>query len=223
MFIRAMVQRFFIIFVLGIISFGQDKPRVSTPPGVLEFPVVFLQSIDAGKTAVGSTIQAKLTVATLVNRVVIPKYATFSGVVLESVAKSDKNPSRLAIRMESVHWKDGSVSIKAYLAPWYYPKTVAAGPDLQYGPPEPPAKTWNGAGQYPNADSRVYQPFPGADSDQSKGAIPDTTSSTTSSSTTRMKDVTLAPTADGGLALVSERANLKLDKQTTYVLAAAGP
>jgi hypothetical protein len=35
-----------------------------------------------------------------------------------------------------------------------------------------------------------------------------------------MKDVALAPTDDGGIALVSEHGNLKLDRLTTYVLAA---
>jgi hypothetical protein len=35
-----------------------------------------------------------------------------------------------------------------------------------------------------------------------------------------MKNVALEPAADGGIALVSEHANMKLYKLTTYVLAA---
>jgi hypothetical protein len=47
--------------------------------------------------------------------------------------------------------------------------------------------------------------------------------STTSSRPVLMKNVGTAPSLDGGIALVSEHANLKLDKLTTYVLAASGP
>ena len=36
-----------------------------------------------------------------------------------------------------------------------------------------------------------------------------------------MKNVALEPTSDGGIALVSEHANIKLYKLTTYVFAAA--
>lgn len=217
---RAKMQQLLIVVCLSTWSLGQQK-SAAPPAGVREFPVVLQQSVESGKTPAGTKIQAKLAVATLVNRVVIPKDAVFSGEVIESVAKTGKDPARLAIRMDSVQWKDGSTSIKAYLTPFYYPRTSEAAPNLQYGPPEPAAKTWNGAGQYPNTDSRVYQPFPGADSDKSTGAIPQTASSTTASNAVRMDNIALAPTADGGIALVSARANLKLDKLTTYVLAAA--
>lgn len=224
MFKRAIIlQLSFILLLWSANSFSQQKPAASSSPGVLEFPITLQESVEAGRTAVGDKIQAKLMVATLVNRVVIPKDATFSGVVIDSVAKTAKDPSRLAIRIDSVQWKDGSASIKAYLTPLYYPKTVATGPNLQYGPPEPPAKTWNGEGQYPNTDSRVYRPFPSGDSDNNAGAVPETTTATMSGNPVGMKDVAVAPTAEGGLALVSNRVNLKLDKQTIYVLAAAAP
>src|SRR5690242_5039995 len=127
------VRRSLIAAFCASCALGQQKPAPPTPPGVQEFPVVLQQNIEAGKTAIGAKVQAKLTVATLVNRVVIPKDAIFSGVILESVAKRGKDPSRLAIRMESVQWKDGSASIKAYLTPWYYPRTAETGPSLQYG------------------------------------------------------------------------------------------
>jgi hypothetical protein len=38
-----------------------------------------------------------------------------------------------------------------------------------------------------------------------------------------MKNVELEPTADGGVALVSQKININLYKLTTYVLAAADP
>jgi hypothetical protein len=200
--------------------FAQQRPAAVISPTMLEFPVVLQQNVEAGKMAVGTKIQAKLTVATLVNGTVIPKDAIFYGVVTESAPKAAKHPSRLAIRMDSVQWKGGSETIKACLTPWYFPNTVAGGPNLQYRPPEPPNKTWNGEGQYPSTDSRVYQPFPGGDSEKNAGAVPDTTSTRTSNRHVWMKDVAAAPAADGGIALVSRRSSIKLDKVTTYVLVA---
>lgn len=223
MFTRARILQFLLLLSLWPpYSSGQQKESATSPStSVLEFPVTLQEGIEAGKTAVGNRVQAKLAVATLVNRVVIPRGAIFSGVVIESAGKAAKTPSRLAIRIDSVQWKGGSAKIKAYLTPLYYPKTVSTGPSLQYGPTEPPARTWNGAGQYPNSGSRVYRPFPGGDSDNSAGAVPDTTSATMSGNPVGMKDVAVGPTPDGGLTLVCNRANLKLDGETIYVLAAA--
>ena len=66
---------------------AQQTPAAS-PSRVREFPVVMQQSITAGKTAVGTKVQAKLSVATLVEGKVIPRNAVFSGEVIESVAKT---------------------------------------------------------------------------------------------------------------------------------------
>lgn len=220
---RAVILQFLLLLsIWPADSSGQQKESAASPSSaLLEFPVTLEEGVEAGKTGVGGKVQARLAVATLVNRVVIPKGAVFSGVVIESVRKAAKGPSRLAIRIDSVQWKGGSAKIKAYLTPLYYPKTVSTGPSLQYGPTQPPAKTWNGEGQYPNSGSRVYRPFPGGDSDNSAGAVPDTTSATMSGNPVGMKDVTVGPAADGGLTLVCNRANLKLDGETIYVLAAA--
>ena len=68
------------------------------------------------------------------------KNAVFSGKVIESVAKTSTEPSRLAIRMDSVQWKDGSAAVKIYLTAWIYPTTVASGQDLQYGPQQSQAR-----------------------------------------------------------------------------------
>src|SRR5262249_56546059 len=66
-------------------------------------------------------VEAKLTIATLVKGAVVPKGAVLSGEVTESTAKSENIPSRLAIRMDSARWKDGSTDLKVYLTAWYYP------------------------------------------------------------------------------------------------------
>src|SRR5580700_1277966 len=107
--------------ILGsIVLLGQQQSP--SPLGGTEFPIFMKQNIVAGKTPVGTKIQAKLVAATLVNGVVVPRDAILSGEVIESVKKFASDPSRLAIRMDSADWKKGSVPIKAYLTAWYYPE-----------------------------------------------------------------------------------------------------
>ena len=92
------------------------------------------QNVEAGKTLVGTKIQAKLDVATLVNGVVVPEGAILSGEVIESAAKSGAEPSRLAIRMDSAQWKNGSVpaavtfASKVYLTVVVLPGGAATSP-----------------------------------------------------------------------------------------------
>lgn len=197
---------------------GQQKPVAAAPSGIQEFPVTLQESVTAGKTPAGTKIQAKLGIATLVEGTVIPRDAVFSGEVVESVAKTKSAPSRVALRMDSVQWKNGSASLKLYLTPWYYPTGEEVGQDLQYGPQQPANRTWNGQGQYPDPNSKVYRPFPGSDSDKG-AAVPDTPSAITSNHRVLMKNVDTSTNNDGTLALVSKRGNIKLDKLTTYVFA----
>jgi hypothetical protein len=216
---RTTVVSTLVLFVgcSGILA-GQQKPAVAAPSGVQEFPVILQQSVIAGKTPAGTRIQAKLQIATLVEGIVIPRDALFSGEVIESVAKTKSDVSRISLRMDSVQWKSGSAPVKIYLTTWYYPTTEAAGQDLQYGPTQPANRTWNGQGQYPDPNSKVYRPFPGSDSD--KGAsVPDTPSAITSNHRVQMKNVDTATSNDGTLALLSKQGNIKLDKLTTYVFA----
>ena len=211
------------VFCSATLLGQQTSPSTASPspapPGAQEFPVVMQQSVAAGKTPVGTKIQAKLGLATLSQGTVIPRNAVFSGEVTESVAKSKADPSRLAIRMDSVQWKDGTATIKLFLTAWYYPPKDMSGQDLQYGPQEPANRTWNGQGQYPDPNSKVYKPFPGSESDKGS-SVPDTPSSATSNHRILMKDVESIRTDSGDLELVSKHSNIKLDKLTTYVLAA---
>jgi hypothetical protein len=193
--------------------------QAATPVKEPEFPVTLQQNVTAGKTPVGSKIQAKLSIATLVDGTVVPRNATLSGEVIESVAKTSNEPSRLAIRMDSAQWKGGTLPIKVFVTNWYYPTISEAGQNLQYGPAQPANRTWNGQGQYPDPNSKAYKPFPSDDSDKSS-SVPDTPSSTTSNHRTQMKDVQAERSTDGTTALTSKRANIKLEKYTTYVLSA---
>ena len=215
---RSLVAQAVILGFLSAASIGQQSLSASSSLVLREFPMVLQQSVEAGKTPVGAKVQARLAVATLFHGTVIPRNAVFSGVILESVAKSANAPARLAIRLETAHWKDRSTCMKAYLMPLYYAATARAAQNLPYESPDPASRTLNGAGQ---SDSRMYQPFPGGDSETVQGAIPDTPS--ISSRPVSMKNVELEPANDGGIVLVSEHANIKLYKLTTYVFAAGEP
>lgn len=198
------------------LSSGQTKPNSNVSPAAEEFPVVLQQNVTAGKTSAGTKIQAKLTIASLVNGTVVPRNATFSGEVMESVAKSGTQPSRVSVQMNSLKWKNGSMPVNMYLTAWYYPSLAEAGQNLQYGPEQPASRTWNGAGAYPDPNSPAYKPFPGGDSGQ-KESVPETPSSVTAKHRELIKDVQSERAQNGRVTLVSKR-NLKLDRVTTYVL-----
>jgi len=201
-------------------SLSASGQQTSAPSGlamVREFPVLLQSNVVGGKTPVGTKIQAKLVVATLVDGTVMPRNAVFSGEVTESVAKTNESPSRVAIRMDSEQWKGGTASITVYLTAWYYPSVADSGQNLQYGPTQPANRTWNGEGQYPDPNSHVYRPFPsGTDSNAN---APDTTTSVASTHRVLMREVESETGGDGAITMVSKKSNLKFDKLTMYVLA----
>jgi len=224
MFIRRVLPLLLGIVLCVGVSVGQLSP--SPAPGsnpspetalAIEFPVVLQQSIIAGKTPPGTRVQASLVVGTLLNGKVVPRNAVLSGQIIESVAKAANAPARLSIRMDSAQWKDGSAPLQAYLTLRYYPVTQDSGPDLQYGPEQPAKATWNGMGQYPDRSSHTYKPFPSG-SDADKDASPPS-APVTSKQPTAMKNVESERNSTGGITLVSNRSNLKLDKVTTYIFA----
>jgi hypothetical protein len=208
------------VFVCSAGLLSQQAPATPSPTSIKEFPVIMKQDVTAGKTAVGTKIAAKLSVATLVDGTVFPKNTVFSGEVTESVAKSENSASRVALRMDSAQWKDGSAPIKVYLTAWFYPVIAArAGQDLSYGPPQPASKTWNGAGTYPDPNSPASQPFPGQDMSEGARSAPEPTIYTVAKQRVLMKDVESELNSEGAVAITSKRFNIKLDKLTTYVLA----
>ena len=220
MFIQKISRQLFVLFLVSCVSFAQQKPTAPLSPPAQEFPVVMQEGVSAGKTPVGTKVRAKLEVATLAQGQVLPRNATLSGEVIESTAKTATTPSRLAIRMNSVQWKDRTAPLNLYLTAWYYPAMQEGGQDLQYGPPESPGKKWNGQGAYPNPNTPAYKPFPGGDQDEDKSSVPDTAATKVSDHRVAMKDVEWVRAQDGTATLVSKRANIKLDRLTTYVFAA---
>jgi hypothetical protein len=217
-----LVGNFLLAVVLSAAMFGQ-QPVAPGSSGAIEFPITLRQNIDAGKTGVGTKIQANLVAATLVNGTVIPRDAILSGEVTESVAKTKTDPSRLAIRMDSAQWKNGSAQLKIYLTAWYYPEAMLANQDVSYESSDATKsnKNWNGMGAYPNPNTSISQDrFPGRDADKNTGAAtPDSTASSISKHRALMKNVDSLRSDDGVVTLSSKRSTIKLDKLTTYVLA----
>ena len=203
--------------LLSQVLHAQPTPAAGNLPAGLEFPVVMRQNVAAGKTPVGTKVQAKLAVATLVAGVVVPEGAILSGEVTESVAKSATDPSRLGIRMDSAQWANGSAPIKVYLTAWYYPVVATATrADQAIGLPDAgnnPRPRMGGV--YPGQRNPTSPPLSGSD----PGAMPPPTPADISKHRVLMKNVESMHNPDGAVTLTSKRSNIKLDKQTTYVLA----
>src|SRR6202795_4082406 len=206
---------------------GQHPPAASGSSGLLEFPVIMRQNVAAGTTPVGTKVQAKLAVATLVDGVVVPRDAVLSGEVTESVAKSATDPSRLAIRMDSAQWKKGSAPIvlslasKVYLTAWYYPVAETRAQDLSDESPNDP-QSWNHRNRpptFPDPNGSASEPFPGRGAGTDPGSSPPSPASNISKHRALMKNVESTRNSDGAVTLTSKSFNIKIDKLTTYVLA----
>jgi hypothetical protein len=200
----------------SIALLSQSIPAGPSSSSLLECPVFMLQKVTAGTTPVRTKVQAKLALATLVGRVVVPQGAILSGEVTESVPKSATDASRLGIRMDSAQWKNGSVTIKVYLTAWYYPVTPPL-EDLSTDPRDDVAirvRHRRGANNSSNPNSA-----PGRDTGTDLAPAPPSPEQGLSKHRVSMKNVESARNNDGAITLISKRGNLKLDKETAYVLA----
>jgi hypothetical protein len=161
--------------------------------------------------------------------VVVPRDAVFSGEVTESVAKSATDPSRLAIRMDSAQWKKGSAPVvlslapKVYLTAWYYPVAETRAQDLSDQSSDDASQSWNHRNRpptFPDPNGSASDPFPGRGAGPDPGSgSPPSPSSNISKHRALMKNVESTRTSDGAVTLASKSFNIKIDKQTTYVLA----
>ncbi len=202
---------------------GASSPAdtgTSTADGCVEceLPIILRQSVEAGKTAVGTKVEARLVMATMINGAVLPRGAVISGEVTESVAKSNNSPSLLALRMDSAQWKNGEAKFKVYLTAWYYPPAPPmAPPDISYGPPGD-NRNWGGVN--PTVDTTdPPNPSQRLSTQQDNGVNAVAPGSMISSKRVLMKNMKSVSSADGAVVLVSSRSNIKLNKVTTYVLA----
>jgi hypothetical protein len=219
-----------LVLLFSLTGLAEKSPPVSNTSDLIEFPVYMQQKVAAGITRVGTKVQAKLTISTLVHGTVIPRDAILSGEVTDSEAKTADAPAKLGIRMDMAQWKNGSLPIKVYLTEWYYPVkgpmvedgnpgysgihgSVGIGVGIGGGNSSPntfPPPTSTGGRRMPDDDPLPFPTTPDA------GTTTPTDSSTHRS---RMQDVESKRGDDGSIVLISKK-GLKLDKNTTYVLAA---
>jgi hypothetical protein len=184
------------------------KPATAAASAAVEWPVTFLEKVTAGVTAVGAKVQAKLLIATLVNGTAVPAGAILSGEVLESQAKSATAPSRLAIRMNQVQWKNAApFAVKLYLTHWYHP---FRGIGNEQGPAQP----------YEHGQIGLRAPYP----QEQPGRVTENPESPSgglvSPQRLPMKNVEAISSSDGTVVLTSSKSNIKLDKAIIYVLGA---
>lgn len=223
----------FLIACFSQIALAQPAPNFPTG---LELPATMRKKIIAGVTPVGTVVQAKLEVATLVDGIVVPENAILSGEVTESAAKSATAPSRLAIRIDSAHWKHHgtpqvlALTKKVYLTAWSYPAAPSTIPDSLYQPSTdlPSGRAMTRLGSPAPPTRRLPDPDDSSGGPASKQ--PDSTTTSSSSAAPHrvaMKDVESSRARDGAVRLTSRHSNIKLDKSTTYVFAggelAGGP
>lgn len=220
-------RRFFFAFAISAavfssaIVFSQTTLPANRSLPLHEFPVTMSKKIVAGQTPVGTKVEARLAIATLMNGKVIPEDAVFTGEVVASAAKSAAEPSRLAIRVDSVQWKNGSTPVKAYLTEWYYPIRIptSLGPDAPSNDSIGGSIGMSRGGAPRPSPPAPSSPFPGQSGSTDPRDSPSSTSSNISENRVTMKDVEATAQPDGSVVLTSKRANIKLDKTTTYVLA----
>ena len=202
---------------VGAASAGGTETSAVVSCAGCELPITLRQSLEAGKTAVGTKVEARLMMATMMSGGVLPRGAVLWGEVIESLAKADKSPSRLAIRMDSAQWKNGGAKIKVYLTAWYYPPAPMAAPNVSYAPPGD-RRNWGGTD--PTVDTTdPPNPAQRLSRNQDTGMNTEAPASVISGKRTLLKNVSSVSGADGSVVLVSSRSNIKLNKVTTYILA----
>jgi hypothetical protein len=210
------------ILFLSLALQAQVSPPAHSLSPALELPIALQQKIEAGKTQVGAKVTGKLLIATLVNGTVIPNGAVFTGEVLESVKKSGDTPSRLAIRMNSVKWKNGSSTFTVYLTSWYYPPRLLSTDNDGSDPSgiSGSAEIGTGAGsRLPPSVGVSGGRFPPSDPSLFPDTAPGPPDSYISKHRVLMDGVHSEHKADGVVVLVSSKHNIKLDRAYTYVLA----
>ena len=218
-----------ILLASCVTLFAQTSKPVQNPQPSVELPASLQTKVVAGSTPVGTEVRAKLTMATLMDGVVIPQDAVISGHVEQSVAKTGDAPSLLKIKFESARWKKGSAPVTLYLAGCYYPiefQSPSNDPSGVHGQiginmgsaAESSPNRANGGmnGGLPNGgmpstmDANRLDNYP--------DPRPGTTVSEISKHWVRIENVDTVVTSDGSLQIASQQRNLKLDKGTVYLL-----
>lgn len=200
----------------------------------LELPVYLHENIEAGKSPVGMKVEARLSIATLVDGRVIPQGATLSGEVIVSQPKTTTGPARLSVRFDSAQWKNGSSPVvqplanKIYLTSWHYPLVPSLPQDdndttgLAVPPHRRSAQHVGGAGTYPDPNTSASPTYSKGNTGE-KSPVDSYPGPRVSEHRVAMKDVESTRSPDGALILTSSKSRLKFDRSTTYVLALSDP
>lgn len=217
-----------------ITAFAQQTKTDSNPQPGLEFPAALQRKVVAGSTPVGFVVNARLTMATLIDGVVIPENAVIIGHVEKSVAKTADAPSVIEIKFDSARWKKGSAPLNLYLAGAYYPIEFRGPGDDPSGIHGEVGLTMGGAAQrdpFPSANGGIQNGTGMSNSggvptvDANRQGFPDSRTSMTTSEVSkhwvRLENVDTVSTAEGSLQITSKERNLKLDKGTIYLLRTA--
>ena len=209
---------------------AQNSKPVSSPQPSVELPASLQTKVVAGSTPVGSEVRVKLTIATLMDGVVIPQDAVISGHVEQSVAKTTDAPSLLKIKFDSARWKKGNAQVTLYLAGCYYPvefQSPANDPSGIHGQigttmgsasESTPGRTTGGMPNSGMPNGGMSGTMDASRLDTYPDQRPGTVFSEVSKHWVRIENVDTVVTPDGSLQITSQQRNLKLDKGTIYLL-----
>ena len=212
----------------ALASTGQTGRTVNANPQ--EFPATLSQTVEAGKTAAGTAVSARLMMATLVNGVVVPEGATLNGVVEVSAGRSESQPARIKIRMTQAIWKERAIALNLYLADQYYPRRAEQAP--ADSPLDSRDSTMRDVLVSTNsiltrgglvARSPVTDPDTNTKAPPTRHADQNAANDASNSAPargmsgrTKLDRITAVPDGEGGIALVSDLKKLKLDRGTCY-------
>jgi hypothetical protein len=203
--------------VLWALATVAQTGRVA-PVTTLEFPVLLAQTIETGKTAVGTPVRARLTIGTLFNGVVVPQGAILSGLVEESVGKTEQAPARLKVHITQADWKDHTLPLNLYLSDQYRetPRNDLSNSGVKNPPLRPDnSLTWDGTQLRSNAD--MSDPANSKRIPDHLGKVGDRPGAVQClAGIAKIKGVTAVQDGSGGMVLISDKGKLKLDRSTCY-------
>ncbi len=203
------------------------------PAGPQEFPAILSQNIEAGKTAAGTAVSARLMIGTLAGGVVIPEGAVLSGVVEQSFVKMGKQPTRLKIHITQVAWRDRTLALDLYFSDQFYPQLAVQAPEptdfdasnSRMRGVDVESRNIVGRGGVTAASIVVNTPpratIEGATQSGRNGHGSGAMSGF--SRRVKLKGLAAVPDGTGGVAVISDAKNVKLDRTTCYSFQGIAP
>jgi hypothetical protein len=179
-----------------------------------------MQKIEAGKTPVGTPVEAKLVMATLMSGRVVPRDAVLLGHVEQSQPKHGNEPSTLRIAIDTVRWNSGEMKISGYLTSRYHPLAWDDSPDLSDGTDGSGLLADRRARRQQMMRVRTQGHMDERPADQRTTNAPDVKVGVSPNSRP-IAHVTQVVTPAGDVTLSSAARTIKLSKNTVYTFVAA--